>query len=444
MRPHLPHLLASLLAASLLWPASVQAEADALVRQALSLTKQGGAKEAFAMLAAQEVSRAGDPDFDTVLGIAANEIGEYTRAIFALERVLAVQPGNARARAELGRALFAVGDTKAARALFEQTKSQGIPVEAASTIDQFLQAIERVDAEGKSSWRGHLEASIGRDSNVNSAPADPSVAVPAFGPSAILTLNPAGVKTSSSFAALGGGLSGRYVVDPRWSLIGNVSGNFRRNSGRADAFDTDLIDLNGGASYRVERHEFSLAGQFETQSIDGARARDQAGLVGEWMYRFDAFRQFGAYAQLSRLRYPQQGIRDADRRVLGASYAHLFRTGLLVYAGLYAGEESERAAGVPQLGHKLSGLRTGVQQPLSDRLAAFASLSHENRRFGGTDPLFLVVRHDRQTHLNLGLSWLAAKAWRITPQLAITQARSNLVIADYGRRVFAVTVRHDF
>jgi Flp pilus assembly protein TadD len=81
------------------------------------------------------------------MGIAANETGQYTRAVFALERVLAVQPGNSRARAELGRALFSVGDTKASRQVLMETKQDDIPAEAAATIDQFLQAIDQYGRE---------------------------------------------------------------------------------------------------------------------------------------------------------------------------------------------------------------------------------------------------------------------------------------------------------
>ena len=68
----------------------VHSEVDALVRNARTLLDKGQAKEAFELLEPQETPRAGDPDFDTVLGIAANETGQFTRAVFALERVLSV------------------------------------------------------------------------------------------------------------------------------------------------------------------------------------------------------------------------------------------------------------------------------------------------------------------------------------------------------------------
>lgn len=419
------------------------AEVDALVSNARGLLDQSQAQKAFDLLEPQEAARAGDPDFDTVLGIAANETGQYTRAVFALERVLSVQPGNSRARAELGRALFSVGDTKASRQVLMETKQDNIPAEAAATIDQFLQAIDRTEEAARSSVKPFLEASIGYDTNINSGPGNPNVAVPAFG-GLIFTLNNAGVETKDAFVTLGGGLSARYVVDPRWSLIGNVSGNARVNAKYND-FNTGQVDVNAGASYRYDKHEFSGVVQAGTYTVAGSRARDQQGLVGEWTYRIDGFRQWSTYIQWGDLTYPGQSLRDATRTVIGTSYAHVFRdSNVIVFGGGYVGTEKERAAGVPHLGHDLVGLRAGAQKTLSNAVALFGSLSYEDRKYGGTDPLFLVTRHDKQWNLNLGLNWAPAKLWRVTPQLTLTSVKSNVAISDYNRSLFSVTVRRDF
>lgn len=437
-------LVAAMLAAALLTPEASHAVMDDLVKQALALAESGKGKEAFDMLAPKEAERAGDPDFDTVLGIAANQAGDFPRAVFALERVLSVQPENTRARAELGRALFAVGDSKGAKTLLEQTKQAGIPVEAAKTIDQFLKAIERVEEAGQNSYKGYVEFGIGNDTNANSGPAVTSVAVPAFA-GLVLALNPTGVKKDSNFYTFGGGMSGRYVIDSRWSLIGNFSGNIRANSASgADVFDTQQIDVNAGAAYRVERDDYSLVAQVSDNSVDHRVARRGVGAVGEWTHRFDGFRQITSYAQYTRLTYPGQNLRDADRYVLGGSYAHLFSTGLLAFAGAYVGEEAERNSGVPHLGHKFYGVRGGLQKPLMPNLAAFGTVGYERRNFGGTDPLFLVTRHDDQYNVNIGLSWSPYASWRVTPQVSWTRSSSNVIVNDYEKRVMSVTARREF
>ncbi|MET0312074.1 MAG: surface lipoprotein assembly modifier [Burkholderiaceae bacterium] len=439
-----PRLLAGLLLAAALLPGAAHAVVDDAVKNGLAMADKGQGKEAYAMLEPLEASRAGDPDFDTVFGIAANQAGEYTRAIFALERVLAVQPDNARARAEMGRALFAVGDFKGARAALSDTKAQGVPSEAALTIDQFLQAIDAAEAAGRSSVRGYVEFGFGHDSNANSGPAITTVAVPALG-GLPLTISPGGVEQSAGFATLGAGFSGRYVIDPRWSVIGNVSGNWRGHSGSADQFDIFQVDGAIGGSYRVERNEFSLVLNAGTYEVDHRRLRDQVGFTGEWTYRIDNFRQVNTYLQYSQLSYPGQNLRDVDRTVAGASYAHQFRdNGLILFAGGYVGQEDPQEAGVPHLGHDLYGVRVGAQFPFSNTLAIFGAVGYEHRKFGGTDPLFLATRKDNQANLNIGLSWVPVPKWRVTPQLSFTRVNSNVPIADFDKTVFSITARREF
>ncbi|MDO9405402.1 MAG: surface lipoprotein assembly modifier [Polaromonas sp.] len=437
-------LLAGGLLATLLLSAQIaaHAEIDQLVRDANGLVQQGQSKQAFDLLEPQEVRRAGDPDFDTVLGIAANETGQYTRAIFALERVLSVQPENSRARAELGRALYAVGDNQASRRVLMETRQGNIPVEAAATIDQFLQAIDRNEEATRSSVRGYVEAGLGHDTNVNGGPASGNVAVPAFG-GLIFTLAPGAKKQEDTYATLGAGISGRYVVDPRWSLLGNASINGRGNFS-ADDFNTLQVDASAGASYRVEKHEFSGAVQAGTYDVDGSTSREQWGVVGEWTYRPDGNRQWSTYLQWGELKYPGQSIRNVDRTVLGTSYAQSFRNGFLAYGGAYVGTERQNNSAFPQFGHDLIGVRGGLQQELSPTLALYASANYEDRRYDGADPLFLRTRHDKQTSLNLGLNWVPGKYWRVTPQISYTNIKSNIPINDYDRTIVSVVLRRDF
>lgn len=418
------------------------AEVDDLVRQARALLEKGQAKQAFDLLEPQEARRAGDPDFDTTLGIAANDSEQHTRAVFALERVLSVQPENSRARAELGRALFAVGDNVGARKVLQETKRDNIPREAAATIDQFLQAIDRSEEAAKSSLRFYIETSLGHDSNINGGPGNALVAVPAFG-GLVLTLGAANVSTADTFGTLGTGLSARRVLDPRWSVLANVSVNDREH-GKFRTFDTFQVDGNVGASYRYDKHEFTAAVQAGSFYVDSARVRDQSGVVGEWTFRPDGENQWSSYLQIGTLSYPTQGARNADRVVLGTSYAYNFRSGLLLFGGAYVGEEKQKNRALPHLGHRLYGLRTGSQLSLSEFVSGFAALSYENRRYGGPDPLFLVTRQDNQYNLNLGLNWVPAKSWKVTPQVSYTSVKSNVAISDFRRSAFAVNLRKDF
>ena len=74
----------------------------------------------------------------------------------------------------------------------------------------------------------------------------------------------------------------------------------------------------------------------------------------------------------------------------------------------------------------------------------FAALEGERRNYGAADPFFAVQRRDRQRSLALGLSWVPAPDWRITPQLAWVQNDSSVPVSQYARRVFSVAVRREF
>lgn len=193
--------------------------ADGVTDQAKGLIEQGKGAEAYRMLDILESERAGDPVYDLLLGISALDAGQGTRAIFALERVLAVEPNNVRARAEIARAYMLVGETEAARAEFETTKKQGVPPEVAATIDKLVVAIDRMADASRTSIKGYIEGIIGHDSNANAAPSRSTVAVPVLG-GLPFTLDSDSRTRSDWFGTLGGGISIRHPVSPGVVLLG--------------------------------------------------------------------------------------------------------------------------------------------------------------------------------------------------------------------------------
>ena len=83
---------------------------DPVLNEALALIKSREYKSAYKMLEPLESERAGDVDFDYLFGVSAIDSGNVTRGVFALERVLAIQPNHAQARAEIARAYFQLGE----------------------------------------------------------------------------------------------------------------------------------------------------------------------------------------------------------------------------------------------------------------------------------------------------------------------------------------------
>ncbi len=162
---------------------------DALLDRARNLIQAKQYKEAYALLEPQEQARAGDINFDYLLGIAAIDAGQLTRGVFALERVLAVRPDHAQARAEIARAYFLMGENKTARSEFQAVKGSRPPAEVASTVDRFLDALDARERSRHTGVTGYIELGLGHDTNVNAATGSTSFAIPAFG-GAVFTLAP--------------------------------------------------------------------------------------------------------------------------------------------------------------------------------------------------------------------------------------------------------------
>src|SRR6185369_18087686 len=81
-----------------------------LLAEARSMLDAGKAKEAYALLAEQEVAFAGTLEFDYLFGLAALDSHRAKEAVFALERVVAAQPDFPGARMDLARAQLELGE----------------------------------------------------------------------------------------------------------------------------------------------------------------------------------------------------------------------------------------------------------------------------------------------------------------------------------------------
>lgn len=423
------------------------ARADAVLDQAKQLLAAKQPQAAYALLEPLEKERAGEVEYDYVLGIAAIDSGNVTRGVFALERVLALQPNYAQARAEIARAYFLLGERRTAKQEFESVQRLGVPEEASQTIQRFLSAIEDAGAGDKPSWTGFLELAYGYDSNVNAGPGGGVVAVPALG-GLITRLNPLGVEQSDDFFALSGGANLSYPLRPQLAVVGSVLASWKLNT-QATSFDTSNLGGNLGLAYRRGRDSVTVGLQADSFDLDYNKYRDAYGGILQWTRTIDAFNSVSAYVQKTRLDYAgQQSIRDADRYVAGGAVGHGFSGPWepIGYLSGYVGKEDERSAGVPWLGQDFWGLRIGGQVALSPQMLGFAAASVERRDYGGTDPFFLVTRRDIQTDLRLGAvvtPWQDNK-WQVVPSVNYTNNDSNVEINAYDRWLVQIAIRRAF
>lgn len=419
--------------------------ADELTDRAKALLDQGKGGEAFRLLDPVEAARAGDVNFDLLFGIAALDAGQNTRSVFALERVLIVQPNNARARAEIARAYLALGETVTARQEFESVQKQGVPPEVSATIDRFLDAVDRLDTVSRPTLRGYLEGSAGYDTNVNVGPNKGTVAIPGFG-NLPFTLSSSSKSNDAWYATMGGGLNLRTPVSSEVALVGGVSGVLRNNYGEnnVNQFDSLVGDAYAGVVLTRDKNEFSLNAQFNQYELASDTYRTASGLSGQWQYKMDARNQLSAFAQYSDLRYQTQLIRNSERWLAGGAFAHAYRGGQVAFASAYLVNERPRDGTVPWLALDGVGVRIGGQIDYDAKTVLFANGSIEYRRYGAEDPTFLTTRKDTQYDFSLGANYTPVRNWKVTPRLSLTVNETNTELNKYHRGVVSMTVRRDF
>lgn len=417
--------------------------ADPVMAQAHRLMAGHQAEAAYRLLEPLETERADDARYSYLLGIAALDAGHATRAIFALERAVAMDPGDNLARAELARAYLLAGEPDRARTELQTARRGEMPAEAAAAIDRVLGGLDvALASTASASWRAYAESVVGHDSNVNSATAAGQFALPAFG-GIVFNLDRENRKRGDAFAGLGAGLAWRKPLSTAWELeaAGNARGVFHRS---VQAMNNRQFDGSVGMSYTSGVDRFSAAVQALQYDIDDHGYRRASGLSAQWQRTLDPRSQLSAFTQLSRLRYAQDRARDADRVVLGAGYARALDDARVLYASVYRADEKPRRDGVNNYGHHALGMRLGAETALQEGVLAFAAVQYEKRRYGGNEPFFDARRVDRQLDASAGLHVMPSAGWRLSPQVSFVRADSSVVLYDYRRVVWQFAVRREF
>lgn len=424
----------------------VLTSADEALVEARSLIQRKQFGQAYTLLEPLTDERAGSPEFDYLLGIAALDAGHLTEAVFALERVLSVDPDNTAARAELARAHLNLGELKQAKYEFESVRRQDLPDSVERTIDDYLAAIATETSRRRTIYDIFLQAGLGYDDNVNSATDASQVAVPALG-GLVLSLDDSGRSADSAIWNIAAGFDLSTPVRQSESLrfFGGMLLNQRIALDESD-FSTRNLDVNGGFHLLHDRHQFRLAAQAQRFYVDGKPNRDLFGGTFQWQYNLSPNTQATLFGQAAALRYPGQEVRDANRYTGGLGVAHAFkaRGNPILFVSGYGGVEDEIESRRPDLGRDLYGVRVGGQFSMTKRLVGYGNLIYEDSEYGAPDPLFFSTREDELLDFTAGIRYAVDRHWSIRPEVRYTQNDSTLVVNDYDRVSVMVFIRNDF
>jgi tetratricopeptide (TPR) repeat protein len=435
---------AALLSALLVGNAPAVRGQPAELARAQELLRQGKSEEAWRLLAPLERRHAGQRDFDLALAMAATDSGRPNLATFALERVVVMHPGDASARLELARALYALRDYERAERELQFILEADPPPPVRALVARYRRNMHEMQAAATSPgrWSGYAEAGFGYDSNPNVATAQGSIFIPSLGTE--LLLGRGAVSESDNFAAAGAGLEYAHALSARWTVLAGGDAQARWHAD-LDTADWRSVDLRAGLRHEPgarDSLQYSLA--HNEFALDHESYRRIRSASAEWSRRWSQRTRTTLFAQGYRIRELPQPVRanSSDVAAAGANGAYLpgGPAGSIVLGGVFLGYDNA-IAGRADGDRRFYGASAALQRRLGARLDGYASLALLYSDYRRINPDFAVLRRDRQADLAAGLSWEMGGGWSLRPEVAYTRNRSNLVINDYRRTQASLILR---
>jgi hypothetical protein len=389
----------------------------------------------------------GDVHFDFLYGVAAINLGRIADGLLALERHLAAVPANDRARLELARGYFQLGEYTRARAEFEFVLRYNPPAGVRANINGFLQAMQtRESADRRATARLYVEAGAGHDTNVNFGTFRDEVQIGVFGIQNLVGSPSRQVPDSFAQAAVGGQQLLR--VTNRLSVFVGADLDHRANFDEK-AYDlttvggyVGLTQLGAGALWRLTLGSTRLM-------VGDNRYRDTMQLGAEANFTPSPDLSLMAFTQYAEQRHAvADQVRDARTVTLGTMFTRQFPD----------------MPGTPSIGLRLSWTQEENLRLRSDLdrdmplLRIFASvtplpalrlavgLTAYREKYGNVDinSGFFTVRRDDALSADMVVNYALDERWSLRADLVQSRNRSNQDLYDRSRKAASLKLRYQY
>jgi tetratricopeptide (TPR) repeat protein len=429
-----------------------------LLEEAQKQLAAGNAKQAFAMLQAQQERFAGEEDFDYWLGVAALDSGKIDDAIIAFERVLAVNPMNAAAQLDLARAYFTAGSFDLAEGTFLKLKASNPPPAAQLVIDKYLATISDRRTQARKKLFAWGETSLGYDSNLTGVPKDFTSAVAsAFN---LLGINATGNSIKRKAPYIAGALGADYYhpLSAEWTAL--IGGEARARAYRHEAeFNSYAGDLRAGAYWTRGQNQLRFIATGNRFKQDGdapgdpkpTNDRRALSAGGEYRYALSERQQISFGLSAYQTRFPTNAVEDFNSSVVSAGWLRSFDVKgapLLQLSGFFSRDQAvnKLADGITDKSKRVGGLRSFVQVSLSEKFSLFNSLGYtlRNDRDAYARATQVQFGRDKLADATFGFNWRFQPACSVRAQWFFSRNSSNIAIYEYSRHEISSNVRCDF
>jgi len=387
----------------------------------------------------------GNPHFDFLFGMAAIGSSHLPEGLLALERHLSVVPANDRARLELAKGYFELGEYARARQEFEFVLRYNPPQTVRANIQKYLDSMQtREVLATRASSRAWLELSLGRDSNVNAGTNDADTFNTQLGILPPPPNDPAW-EHGSYFWQLSGSKQWLRRVDPKLTVFAGLDFDLKQNPS-ASEFDTGNLGgylgfsaLKGPGLYRLTLSDGQMW-------VDAERYRNTLSVTGETQYSLGKGYTATGVAQYSRLAHAQTNeIRDANLLTLGGGLQKAFQSAWRPTLGLQVtfGRESNLNLR-KDLERDVWTARLTLAANPTERVSLNAGISRQGSQFEAADAAFGSIREDRMWTGDIGVNYLLTRNWLLRADVQYTDNDSNQGLYDYRRHVWGLRARYLF
>ena len=387
------------------------------------------------------IEEEGNTTFDFLFGIAAVETGHVQEAIFPLERVLIEHPNNHRARLELARAHFILGDKPAAKTHFEQVKEEQPPPGVVDTIDAFLKAVEVKKKKEGINWVRYIGATVGKDSNVNSATASDTIVTPTL----TLALAEGVKKLSDAYSELEGGVIVQVPLTQQYSILGMVQAKDNFKTKHTD-FSQATFSIMTGVQGTYEHDMFRIPVQFQKIFLANKVFRHSYTLGSEWTHLFSKNKTTTLFAMIGKNQYTSAPLQTATTMTLGASVNLPIVENKLQsqLTTMYNRERATNEYHGRHNGKNLIGLTAKLTYNITEKVGLSGSYGIQHSRYADTHPVFLQQRTDRTHSLDMNIDVQLTDHLSMSNKVNYSRNKSNTAIYDYNRTAFSLGLKYQW
>lgn len=416
----------------------VQAANPQLLQEAQTLLSEGKSLQAFDLLSPFEIEYAGEIEFDYLLGLALLDSGEPGQAVFAFQRVLAVDPNFAGARIELARAYFDMSQFSLSRAEFITLQAQSPPADVQLVITQYLTAIQNRTLSKKQGWSGYVQLGLGNDSNANNA-----TNVNSF---LGFSLTEQSRETSSSLVSTIGGVS--YDLPVNYFRTYYIRSNLNNRNYNDASFASSLsYDISVGIKQALKNGDsLGLSLQAYSAEVNGSSNSKGLNLNSQYNFNFSAANQLGVFIRLGQIDYVEAfDVKDVTQSLVGLSWVHVFSSELRpsVIATLIGGQDDADLSTSPY-GRTYSGARITLAVAMTHKANIFTSIGSSSSTFDGQFFGLAGDRDDTFNDFSIGTSWRFNETWTLKALVNVVENKSTVDIFTFDKTEVLFIARSDF